>query len=42
MSKNRECILDLIEENFICAEVGVWKGEFSRQIISKNPSKLYQ
>lgn len=41
MSKNRECILELIEENFVCAEVGVWKGEFSRQIISKNPSKLY-
>lgn len=41
MLDNRECILDLIDENTVCAEIGVWKGGFSRRILKKNPKHLY-
>ena len=33
--------LKKIKSNFICAEVGVWKGDFSSQILSRNPKILH-
>ena len=30
-----------IKQNDICAEVGVWKGDFSSQILLKNPKELH-
>ena len=30
-----------IKENYKCAEVGVWKGDFSAQILSRNPRELH-
>ncbi len=37
----RRPVLDLIEPDFICAEIGVWKGYLSWQILKKNPRELY-
>lgn len=37
----RRPVLDLIEPDFICAEIGVWRGNLSHQILKKNPKKLY-
>lgn len=34
-------VLDYITEGDVCAEVGVWRGMFSRHILSKNPSVFY-
>jgi len=34
-------VLDFITPNSICAEIGVWKGHFSNQILEKNPKRLY-
>lgn len=33
--------LGFLKEGAICAEIGVWKGDFSKEILKKNPSKLY-
>jgi hypothetical protein len=33
--------LTKIKEGDICAEVGVWKGEFSTQILKRKPKYLY-
>lgn len=33
--------LKKINENDICAEIGVWKGDFSSQILKHNPSELH-
>ena len=33
--------LDLIQKDFVCAEIGVWRGDFSSQILSKQPRKLH-
>jgi SAM-dependent methyltransferase len=33
--------LNLITSNSICCEIGVWKGDFSKQILKRNPKKLY-
>ena len=41
MPDKRQCILNLINENTVCAEIGVWKGDFSRKIIKNNPKHLY-
>lgn len=38
--KNREKVLDLITNDSICVEIGVWKGDFSQRILNKNPKKL--
>ena len=38
--KNREP-LQYIKEGAICAEIGVWKGDFSTDILKKKPSKLH-
>lgn len=39
--KNRQCILNLIDDSSVCAEIGVWKGDFAKQIITKKPKHLY-
>jgi hypothetical protein len=33
--------LDFFNEGAVCAEIGVWKGDFSKEILKKNPSKLF-
>ena len=33
--------LKFIKNNAVCAEVGVWRGDFSKQILSKKPSELH-
>lgn len=33
--------LKKINEGDICAEIGVWKGGFSAQILNRNPSELH-
>jgi len=33
--------LNLIQKGFVCAEIGVWQGDFSSQILSKRPKKLH-
>ena len=33
--------LDFIKPNSVCVEVGVWKGEFSEQILKKDVKSLY-
>ena len=33
--------LSLIQKGFVCAEIGVWQGDFSSQILSKRPKKLH-
>mgnify|MGYP001280022273 CR=1 FL=1 len=37
----RRPVLDLIKPDFICAEIGVWRGYLSGQILKKNPKQLY-
>jgi hypothetical protein len=37
----RRSPLNFIQRGFICAEIGVWKGDFSSQILSKQPQKLH-
>ena len=34
-------VLHLCKPNHICAEVGVWKGEFTKEILTRHPKKLY-
>ena len=33
--------LKKINENDVCAEIGVWKGDFSAEILKHNPSELH-
>ena len=33
--------LKKINENDVCAEIGVWKGDFSSQILNQKPSQLH-
>ena len=37
----RRPVLDLIEPDFICAEIGVWRGYLSQHILKKSPKQLY-
>lgn len=38
----RNYLLDAMPKQGICAEIGAWKGDFSKRILKKtNPSKLY-
>ena len=37
----RESVLKLIKEGDICAEVGVWKGDFAQCILNQKPSQLH-
>lgn len=40
--KERDYLLTLIPSNSVCAEIGVWKGEFAEQIVrSVKPKRLY-
>ena len=41
MSLGNKGTLHFIKPNAVCVEVGVWKGDLSRQIIQKPISKLY-
>ena len=34
-------VLNLCTSESVCAEVGVWKGEFTREIIQRQPRELY-
>ena len=39
---NRDFLLEMVPKGTVCVEIGVWKGEFSKQILDKvNPKKLY-
>lgn len=33
--------LDFIKTGDVCAEIGVWKGDFSSEILNKKPSQLH-
>lgn len=37
----RTHVLSKIQENFICAEIGTWKGEFAQKMIKMKPKKLH-
>lgn len=40
--KNRNEIFNIVKQNSICAEIGVWKGRNAEEIINRNqPKKLY-
>lgn len=40
--KDRKFLLEFLPKNAICAEIGVFKGEFSKQILKiTKPNKLY-
>jgi len=41
MNIHKKYVLNLVKRNFICAEIGVWKGEFSQSIFNKKPGHLY-
>jgi len=38
---DRECILRRVPRNAVCAETGVYKGDFSEQILVRKPRKLH-
>ena len=38
---SRDCILSRIPEDSVCAEVGVYKGDFSELILARHPKKLH-
>jgi len=33
--------LNFIQPDSVCAEIGVWKGQFSKEILKRKPGKLY-
>ena len=37
----RSFALNEIKENNICAEIGVWRGDYSARILKKNPKELH-
>lgn len=39
--RNRRFPLSKIKSGYVCAEIGVWKAEFSNSILEHNPSHLY-
>jgi hypothetical protein len=42
MDLKRHFLFDILPKNSICAEVGVWKGDFSQEILDHlNPKELY-
>jgi len=41
MTHIEKSLEDYIKEGDTCAEVGVWKGEFSLALMEKNPSELH-
>jgi len=40
-SEHRQHILDLIHEGSVCAEIGVWRGAFSKKMLKRKPAKLH-
>jgi hypothetical protein len=40
LSKRRQCIIDLVSEDSVIVEVGVWKGEFSNLLYNKKPKEM--
>jgi len=41
MKTTKRFPLKKIKKNAVCAEVGVWKGDFSLEILEQNPSELH-
>lgn len=41
MKEEQKYSLQYIKPNSVCAEIGVWKGEFSAHILNCNPAKLH-
>ncbi|MDX1414531.1 MAG: class I SAM-dependent methyltransferase [Candidatus Promineifilaceae bacterium] len=39
--EHRGHILDLIPEGSVCAEIGVWRGDFSKKMLKRKPAKLH-
>jgi len=37
----RDCILSRIPKGSVCAEIGVYKGDFSERILARRPKKLH-
>lgn len=37
----RQEVINLISEGDVCAEIGVYKGDFANEMLKKNPSKLH-
>jgi hypothetical protein len=40
-SSSRDCVLRRIPKNSVCAELGVYQGNFSEQILARAPKKLH-
>jgi methyltransferase family protein len=38
---DRDCVLSHISKDSVCAEIGVYKGEFSELILARKPKKLH-
>lgn len=38
---SRDHVLDLVTPDSVCVEIGVWKGKFSRKLLSRNPKMLH-
>lgn len=42
MQDKRDFLFDILPKNTVCAEIGVWRGDFSQKILDHlNPQKLY-
>jgi methyltransferase family protein len=42
MSRRREFLLELLPKHSVCAEIGVWKGDFAREILrATQPLRLH-
>jgi hypothetical protein len=42
MQDKRDFLFDILPKNSICAEIGVWRGDFSQEILDNlNPKELY-
>lgn len=37
----RNFVLNFIKKGFVCAEIGVWTGNFAIKMMKRNPSKLH-
>ncbi len=34
-------MIELIQPGFVCAELGVWKGEFAQRLLERQPAQLH-
>lgn len=39
--QGRQEVINLISEGDVCAEIGVYKGDYANEMLKKNPSKLH-